>query len=152
MPEKTITASCEIHGHDLSDIPVLNPNGWFGKAWLIELGGSYTPLFLVVEADTVSDAIDELSDNKKYGHQIHVSEDDLGDYPEDDRHLRRLRPGHRPGSRHGPWPGADRTCRSRSATTATDCPKAASTLGSLASRSRVEARAWAAGSVPPPRS
>jgi hypothetical protein len=86
MPEKTITASCEIHGHVLNDIPVLNPNGWFGKAWLIELGGSYTPLFVIVEADNVSDAIDELSDNKTYGHQIHVSPDDLGDYPEDDRH------------------------------------------------------------------
>ena len=86
MPKKMITASCEFHGHRLSDIPVLNPNGWFGKAWLVELGGSYTPLFLVVEADTVSDAIDELSDNKKYGHQLHVAESDLEDYPEDDRH------------------------------------------------------------------
>jgi hypothetical protein len=86
MPEKTITASCEINGHALKDIPVLNPNGWWGKAWLVEIGGSYTPLFVVVEADTVSDAIDELSDNKQYGHQIHVSLGDLGDYPEDDRH------------------------------------------------------------------
>ncbi len=86
MPEKTITASCDFHGQSLSDIPVLNPNGWFGKAWLMELGGSFTPLFLVVEADNISDAIDELSDNKTYGHQIHVSPDDLGDYSEDDRH------------------------------------------------------------------
>ena len=46
----------------------------------------YTPLFLVVEADNVSDAIDELSDNPTFGHQIHVPEGDLGDYPEDDRH------------------------------------------------------------------
>jgi hypothetical protein len=87
MPEQTITASCELHGHVLTDLPVLNPGGWFGKAWLIELGGSYTPLFMVVEADTVSDAIDELSDNKKYDHQIHVSDDDLGDYPDEDRHF-----------------------------------------------------------------
>jgi hypothetical protein len=43
-------------------------------------------LFLVVEADTISDAIDELSDNKTYGHQIHVPDSDLGDYPEDERH------------------------------------------------------------------
>ena len=47
-----VTASCKFHGHDLTDIPVLNPDGWFGKTWLLELGGSYTPLFLVVEADT----------------------------------------------------------------------------------------------------
>jgi hypothetical protein len=82
----TITASCTFNGHDLQDIPVLNPGDWFGKAWLVEIGGSYTPLFLVVEADNVSDAIDELSDNETYGHQIHVPEGDLGDYPEDDRH------------------------------------------------------------------
>lgn len=81
-----ITASCNFNGHDLTDVPVLNPDGWFGKSWLIELGGSYTPLFLVVEADTVSDAIDELSDNETYGHQIHVLDEDLSDYPENDRH------------------------------------------------------------------
>ena len=82
-----ITASCSFNGHDLTEMHVLNPGDWFGKTWLIEIGGSYTPLFLVVEADTVSDAIDELSDDKTYGHQIHVPDADLGDYPEDDRHL-----------------------------------------------------------------
>jgi hypothetical protein len=81
-----ITATCKLNGHDLLDLPVLNPGGWFGKAWLVEIGGSYTPLFLVVEADTVCDAIDELSDDETYGHQIHVPDSDLGDYPEDDRH------------------------------------------------------------------
>ena len=65
---------------------MINPDGWFGKTWLLELGGSYTPLFLIVEADTMSDAIDELSDNETYGHQIHVCDSDLGDYPENDRH------------------------------------------------------------------
>jgi hypothetical protein len=86
MAASNITAACEFHGHDLADIPVLNPNGWFGKAWLVELGGSYTTLFLVVEADTVSDAIDELSDDKTYGQQIHVQDADLCDYPDDNRH------------------------------------------------------------------
>ncbi len=81
-----ITASCTLNGHTLSDIPVINPGGWFGKAWLVEIGGSYTPLFLVVEADTISDAIDELSDNPTYGHQIHVPDSDIGDYPEDECH------------------------------------------------------------------
>ncbi len=81
-----ITASCMFGDHALTDIPVLNPGNWFGKAWLVEIGGSYTPLWLVVEADTISDAIDELSDNPTFGHQIHVPESDLGDYPEDDRH------------------------------------------------------------------
>ena len=81
-----ITASCKFHDHDLTDIPVLNPDGWWGKTWLLELGGSYTPLWLVVEADSMSDAVDELSDNETYGHQLHVPDSDLGDYPEDDRH------------------------------------------------------------------
>jgi hypothetical protein len=81
-----ITASCKFHNQDLTDIPVLNPGDWFGKAWLLEIGGSYTPLFLIVEADNVCDAIDELSDNETYGNQIHVPDSDLGDYPEDDRH------------------------------------------------------------------
>ncbi len=81
-----ITGSCTLNGHDLADIPVLNPGRWFGKAWLMEIGGSYTPLLLVVEADTLSDAIDELSDDPTFGHLIHVPDEDLGDYPEDDRH------------------------------------------------------------------
>jgi len=81
-----ITASCKFDDHELNDIPVINPGGWFGKAWLVEIGGSYTPLFLVVEADNVSDAIDELGDDPSYGPQIHVPAEDLGDYPEDERH------------------------------------------------------------------
>ena len=81
-----ITARCNFHGHELTDVPVLNAGGWFGKAWLIELGGSYTPLILIVESDSLTDAIDELAENEKYGHQIIVADEDLGDYPEDDRH------------------------------------------------------------------
>jgi len=81
-----ITARAEFHDQLLTDIPVLNPGDWFGKTWLIELGGSYSPLFLIVEADSVTEAIDELAENEKYGHQIIVADEDLGDYPEDDRH------------------------------------------------------------------
>ncbi len=81
-----ITASGNLNGHELQDLPVLNPGDWFGKAWLIEIGGSYCPLFIVVEADSVTDAIDELADDKTYGHNIIVDEADLGDYPEEDRH------------------------------------------------------------------
>ena len=82
-----ITARCNFHGHELTDVPVLNAGGWFGKAWLIELGGSYTSLFLIVEADSMSDAIDELAEHEKDGHNIVVADEDLGDYPEDDRHF-----------------------------------------------------------------
>ena len=80
-----ITASCKFHDHDLTDIPVLNPDGWYGKTWLLELGGCYTPLFLVVEAFSLTDAIDVLSFDETYGHQIHVPDCDLADYPEDER-------------------------------------------------------------------
>lgn len=80
-----ITARGKLNNHELADIPVINPAGWFGRTWLIEIGGSYSPMFLVVEADTVSNAIDELADSK-YGHHVIVDEADLGDYPEDERH------------------------------------------------------------------
>ncbi|HVX12174.1 MAG TPA: hypothetical protein VHC22_13415 [Pirellulales bacterium] len=81
-----ITAKATFNGQELSDVPVLNPGDWFGRTWLIEIGGCYWPLFLIVEADSVSDAIDELADNEKYGHHIVVPDEDLGDYPEQDRH------------------------------------------------------------------
>lgn len=77
---KEITATCTLNGHDLTDVPVVNPGDWFGKTWLLEIGGSYTPLFLIVEADSASDAIDELADSEKWGHNIVVDEADLGDY------------------------------------------------------------------------
>lgn len=80
-----IKARGTFGGQELKDVPVLNPGDWFGKTWLLEIGGSYWPLFLVVEADSVSDAIDELADNEKYGHHIVVPHEDLGDYPEDER-------------------------------------------------------------------
>jgi len=82
----TVTATGKFNGHDLTEMPVLNPGDWFGKAWLLEIGGSYWPLFLIVEADSAQDAIDELADNEKYGHQIVVDDANLGDYPEDERH------------------------------------------------------------------
>ena len=81
-----ITARGSFNGQELKDVPVLNPGDWFGKTWLLEIGGSYWPLFLVVEADSVTDAIDELADSEKYGHHIVVPPEDLGDYPEGERH------------------------------------------------------------------
>ena len=81
-----ITAYGTFHRQQLNGMPVINPGDWFGKTWLIEIGGSYSPLFLIVEGDCVSDAIDELANDDKYGHHIVVEEADLGDYPEDERH------------------------------------------------------------------
>jgi hypothetical protein len=81
-----VTARGKLNGQELANIPVLNPSDWFGTCWLLEIGASFSPLFLVVEADSVSDAIDKLADDAKYGHQIVVSDEDMSDYPEDDRH------------------------------------------------------------------
>ena len=75
-----VTACAKLNGHQLKDIPVINPGNWFGKTWLIEIGGSYWPRFLIVEADTMQDAIDELADNEKFGHNIVVANEDLADY------------------------------------------------------------------------
>jgi len=82
---REIVACGVLHGHALDAMPVINPDGWFGKTWLVEIGGSYWPLFVIVEADTMSDAIEEFSESS-YGHNIHVDDADLDDYPEDDRH------------------------------------------------------------------
>ena len=81
----TIKAIGKLGDNEI-EAEVLNPGDWFGKTWLIEIGGSNWPLFLAVEADSVSDALDELADNEKYGHNIVVADADLGDYPEEDRH------------------------------------------------------------------
>jgi hypothetical protein len=75
-----VKSCATFNGHELKDIPVINPGDWFGKTWLVEIGGSYWPLFLIIEADTVQDAIEELADNEKYGHNINVPDDDLADY------------------------------------------------------------------------
>lgn len=74
------TARFSFGGHELSDVPVLNPGDWFGKTWLIEIGGSYSPLFFIVEAGSASDAIDELADHEEHGRQIVIPEEDLADY------------------------------------------------------------------------
>ena len=75
-----VKACASLNDHELKDIPVINSGDWFGKTWLIEIGGSYFPLFLIVEADAMQDAIDELADNEKFGHSIVVADTDLADY------------------------------------------------------------------------
>ena len=78
-----VTAKGKFGDHEI-EAEVLNPGNWFGKTWLIEIGGSYSPLWLAVEANSVSDAIDELADSERHGNHIRVADADLGDYDEDD--------------------------------------------------------------------
>lgn len=81
-----VKANATFHGHELIDIPVINPGGWFGKTWLIEIGGSYSAFYLVVEADSMSDAIDELADDEKHAHHIVAEEECLSDYDAESCH------------------------------------------------------------------
>jgi len=82
----SIKADGRLDSVPLRDIPVLNPGDCWGRTWLLEIGGSYWPLYLVVEAEDVANAIDVLADDPQYGHQIVVPPEDLDDYPEEDRH------------------------------------------------------------------
>jgi hypothetical protein len=63
---------------------VVNPGGWFGKVWLIQIaiGNSLNP-FYAVEADHESDAIDEFADSR-FSHLIDIDESDAPE-DEDDR-------------------------------------------------------------------
>ena len=81
-----ITATATFNGCLLKQIPVVNPGDWFGKSWLVEIGGSYFPLYLIVEADSVCGVIDELADSEEHSHHIVVSPEDLGDYDQDTCH------------------------------------------------------------------
>jgi hypothetical protein len=56
---------------------VVNPGGWFGKAWLIGYPLGNFGFYLIVEADSEQDAIDELADSDKYGHAINLDEKDV---------------------------------------------------------------------------
>jgi hypothetical protein len=78
-------ASCEFNGFNLDYLPVLNPAACRGKTWLIEIGGCM-PVWVVVEAGSVSDAIEVLSDDPEFGHAVHVRDEDLAAYPEGERH------------------------------------------------------------------
>lgn len=59
---------------------VVNPAGWFGKTWLLELQCGFDCDYFVVEADTLSDAIDELAESERFGHRIAIQEHEQGDY------------------------------------------------------------------------
>ena len=73
-----IWASCEYDGCELGYLPVLNPGACEGKTWLIEFLGD-VPIRLVVEADSVSEALVVLSNDPDFGEGfcfVHVEDDD----------------------------------------------------------------------------
>jgi len=63
------------HGDITGD--VVNPGGWFGKAWLIGYPLGNFSFHVIVEADHEQDAIDVLADSDKYGHAINLDEKDV---------------------------------------------------------------------------
>ena len=78
-PEAKVTFSAKLGEHEISG-DVINPGAWFGKTWLIEIGGCAWPIFVIVEADSVTDALDELSGDDRYKHHILIPAEDFGDY------------------------------------------------------------------------
>jgi hypothetical protein len=77
--ETVTTIRFRQHGEPIENVPVLNPGGWFGRAWVIEIAQGYWPSFFVVEADSETDAIDEFS-GSRFGHLIKIEPEDFGDY------------------------------------------------------------------------
>ena len=59
-----ITATTREYGTVRVDFAI-NRGGWYGKTWLVEIGMGLESCFVLVEADTESDAIDELADSKR---------------------------------------------------------------------------------------
>ena len=80
----TVIAKGKLNGHEI-EAECINPGDWFGKTWLVEIGCGFSSHFFAVEADTVTDAIDEFSGSER-GHLIVVDDADLADYDEDSRY------------------------------------------------------------------
>ena len=67
-----VTASATFHGHELKDIPVAQPRRLVRQSVADRDRRLVLAAVPVVEADSMQDAIDELADSEKYGHQIVV--------------------------------------------------------------------------------
>jgi hypothetical protein len=78
IESKTVKATI-TRGNETIEATAVNPGGWFGKTWLIGIGGGYSTAWYVVEADHESAAIDEFADSE-HGHHVNVDESDLADY------------------------------------------------------------------------
>jgi hypothetical protein len=76
-------ASCEFQGNDYDYLPVLNAGACAGKTWLVELLGCM-PVFVVVEAGSIQEALIVLSDDPEFGYWVYVAHVQDDDNPEDD--------------------------------------------------------------------
>ena len=69
-----------LDGREVQVSGLVNRGGCFGKTWLIGISSGYQRLFLVIEADCFSDAVDELADSPTWGHEINIPDEDMSDY------------------------------------------------------------------------
>lgn len=75
-----IWASCKFNGCELDYLPALNPGACEGQTWLIEYIGD-VPIRLVVEAESVDDALAVLSNDPEFGEGFHFV--NANDFPVD---------------------------------------------------------------------
>jgi hypothetical protein len=75
-------ASCEFNGFNLNYLPVLIPAAWRGKTWLIE-SLTCMPIWVVVEAVSIQEALIVLSNDPEFGHWVYVADVQDDDSPED---------------------------------------------------------------------
>lgn len=69
-----IWASCWFDGYELGYLPVLNPGRCCGKTWLIEFI-SDLPIMLIVEAESVCEALVVLNNDPEWGDHVYVVHD-----------------------------------------------------------------------------
>jgi hypothetical protein len=74
-----VTAYGKLGDHDI-EAEVIDPGNWFGKCWLIEVGCGYSSIYYVVEADNVTDALDEFVGSEPGKKHAIIDPSDYGDY------------------------------------------------------------------------
>lgn len=78
-----VIAKGKLHGHDI-EARAINPGDWWGKVWLIEIGCGFSLIFFAVEADHVTDAIDEFLDWERENETTYARIDEDDDSIADD--------------------------------------------------------------------
>jgi hypothetical protein len=78
-----IWASCEIHGHGYHYLPVLNAGACNGKTWLVEILACM-PIFVIVEAGSIREALIVLSNDPEFGYWVYVADVQDDDNPKGD--------------------------------------------------------------------
>lgn len=74
-----VIARGKLGPHDI-EAEVLNPGDWFGKVWLVGNTCGVSTIWFGVEADSVSDALDEFAENDKTRHLVEIQDSEKADY------------------------------------------------------------------------